>query len=145
MKRWILTFVVFIAAAPSFGQTARKAELSVVQVIDRLIEAGLKRDVQVIDRLYSPTFFHTNPNGSVMTKEQILAIYKSPPTGRIDSSIHDDDRVEILGKTAIANNRAIIKGTVDGKPFESKYRVTYILQRQHGRWLIVASHASLIL
>jgi len=145
VKRWILTFVVFIAAAPSFGQTARKAELSVVQVIDRLIEAGLKRDVQAIDRLYSPTFFHTNPNGTIMTKEQVLAIYKSPSVAHIDSSTHDEDRVVILGKTAIANNRAVIKGIADGKPFESKYRVTYILQRQHGRWLIVASHASLIL
>lgn len=148
MKK-ILMALALVSVLPlfAFGQTKVKqsAEKEVLSIIDNLIEAGLKRDVNVIDRLYSDDFFHTNPNGSIMTKEQVIALYKSAPTATIESSRHDEDKVRIYGKMAIVNNRATIKGMADNQPFERLYRVTYFLRKKGKTWQIVASHSSLIL
>lgn len=134
-----------VSAQTKTKSPERPAEKEIIGVIDGLINAGIKRDVATIDRLYTADFIHTNPNGSIMTKEQVLAIYKSAPTAVIESSVHDEDVVRIYGNSAVVTNRAIIKGKTGDKPFESKYRITYFLNKQHGKWLIAASHASIVM
>ena len=143
----ILLFILLFSSMSARAQHRTAAGKSLSSVIDSLIDAGLKRDVAAIDRLYAEDFTHVNPNGSVMSKSEVLAIYKAPaPPGKIESSTHNVEKIKIFGDTAIVTDRAIIKGIgTNQKPFDNSYRLTYVFRKTGHRWLIVASHASLIL
>jgi ketosteroid isomerase-like protein len=122
-----------------------KTEKEVIAFLDALTEAGLKRDVATLDRLYSANYFHTNPDGSIMTKQQVLASYKAPPTAVIEADRHDEERVWIRGSVAFVNTRVTIRGRFNGNPYERQYRITYLFEKLKGGWRAVTSHATLIL
>src|SRR5262249_24966259 len=63
-----------------------RIEKEVIACLDARTEAGLKRDVATLERLYSEDYFHTNPDGSIMRRPQVLASYKAAPTAVIDSA-----------------------------------------------------------
>jgi ketosteroid isomerase-like protein len=122
------------------------AEQEVIAFLDTLTSAGLNRDVAMLDRLYSDGYFHTNPDGSIMTKPQVLASYKAPPgAATIDSDQHDEDRVLIRGNVAVLNTRVILKGRFNGEPYTRTYRITYVFEKRKGNWQAATSHATLIL
>ena len=58
-------------------------------------DAGVRRDVSTLARLYADEYFHTNADGSLMTKAQVLDSYKAPPTATIESHRHDEDKVGV--------------------------------------------------
>jgi hypothetical protein len=51
----------------------------VLTVIDALAEAEIKRDIVTNDILYLDDYFHTNADGSVMTKAEVIC----PLQGRL--------------------------------------------------------------
>src|SRR4051812_39815393 len=116
MKRFfILHMLVIVTCATAFavgrGQqtSARtKTEKEVVAFLDALNEAGLKRDLAVLERLYADDYFHTNSDGSIMTKQQVLAFYKAPPTAVVESNGHDEIKVWVRGSVAFINTRVTI-------------------------------------
>jgi len=116
----------------------------VLTVIDALAEAGIKHDIVTIDCLYSDDYCHTNADGSVMTKAQVISHYKSPSGVTVESSRHDEDRIQVDGNMAVLSCRVTVSGREDEQAFTRTYRVTYVLSRQHGRWQVVASHASIV-
>lgn len=116
----------------------------VVDVLDRLTSAGLKRDVAALDQLYADDYFHTNADGSRMSKQDVLKSYRDPPTALVESSAHDEDRVQVHGDLAIISSRIKIAGRIADQPFTRSYRVTYVFRKAEGRWLVATSHASLL-
>lgn len=122
-----------------------KTEKEVIAFLDALTEAGLKRDVSLLDRLYSDGYFHTNPDGSIMTKQQVLASYKAPPTAVIDFDQHDEDKVWVRERVAFVNTRVTIRGRFNNQPYERQYRITYLFEKVKNGWRAVTSHATLIL
>lgn len=143
----ILTIATALAsfAQTHNGQAIAKAEKEVISFLDALTEAGLKRDAATLDRLYSDDYFHTNPDGSIMTKAQVLDSYRAAPKSVIESNQHDEDKVWLHGDVAFINTRMTIKGRVNQGPYVQHYRVTYIFEKMKSGWRAVNSHASLIL
>ena len=148
----VLYLLVVITCSAAFAQghehqnsTRTKLEKEVIAFLDALTEAGLKRDAATLDRLYADNYFHTNPDGSIMTKQQVLASYKAPTTAVIESSQHDEDKVWTGGNVAFVNTRVTIKGKFNDSAFERQYRITYLFEKMKGRWRAVTSHATLIL
>lgn len=147
-----LCILAMITAAAATAQSRAgqppvktKAETAVLAFLDTLTEAGFKRDAARLDRLYADDYFHTNSDGSMMTKSQVLASYKAPPSTVIESDRHDDDKVWIRGNVAYVNTRVTIKGRTNNQPYERQWRVTYLFEKTKGKWRAVTSHASLIL
>ena len=152
MMRILCASLLMVSASlTAFSQrnkrdVSSKAEQEVITFLDALTEAGLKRDVAVLERLYSEGYFHTNPDGSIMTKPQVLASYKAPPgVATIDSDKHDEDRVWIKGNLAVLNTRMTIKGRFNGEPYTRMYRITYVFEKGKSDWRAITSHATLIL
>ena len=115
------------------------------KVMAALRDAGLRRDVGALERLYAPNYFHINPDGSTMEREQVLDSYrrKAPMTF---TSVEADEWRSILRRSfAVVSERNSLHGrTADGHPFISRYRVTYLLERRNGSWQVLNSHASLL-
>jgi len=112
--------------------------------VERLGQAGLRRDVEALGRLYAPGYFHTNPNGSVMTLEETLASYRAPTDVRFDSSERDEERAVVRGGVAVVSNRTTLHGWRGETPFTSRFRVTYVLVKEESGWKVLNSHSSLL-
>ena len=111
--------------------------------MEALRDAGLRRDVEALERLYAPDYFHTNPDGSTMVREQVLDSYRTKPEMTIISVEADEWKAILRGPFAVASERVALNGrSADGHPFISRYRVTYVLERRN--WCFVNSHASLL-
>lgn len=151
MRRSLIVIVLVVSASPPAlsqgrGKTGSAAadERAVRAVIGALSDAGMRRDVAAIDRIYADGYFHTNADGSVMTKEQVLASYRAPARDRFGSNEHTEERVRLYGDAAVVSGTVTLKGRTDDQPFVRTWRVTYVLVRRGGRWQIVASHASIL-
>ena len=151
MRRTSITLALVVAASlPVVSQRAGKTkavgedERAVRAVIAELADAGVRRDAAAIDRIYADGYFHTNADGSVMTKEQVLASYRAPAQAAFESNEHAEDRVELYGDAAVVGGTVTLKGRMNDQPFVRRWRVTYVLVRRAGRWQIVASHASVV-
>ncbi|MGI8919889.1 MAG: nuclear transport factor 2 family protein [Pyrinomonadaceae bacterium] len=122
-----------------------KSKQQVLGVIRALAEAGMKRDVATIERFHSDDFFHTNADGSMMTKSEVLESYKATSTVRIESDEVDEEKAQLLGNVAVVSCRVTLKGrTADGRPFTTPFRVTYVLRKRGDNWKLTASHASVM-
>ncbi|MFL6208684.1 MAG: nuclear transport factor 2 family protein [Pyrinomonadaceae bacterium] len=151
MRRSMIVMALIVGPLlPALGQQASRSksvakdEQAVRAVIAALAEAGLRRDVAAIDRLYADDYFHTNADGSIMTKEQVLASYRAPAQATFESNEHTEERVQLHGTAAVVSGTVTLKGRMNNQPFVRTWRVTYVLSRRGGRWRIVASHASII-
>ena len=134
----------FAQNRPGHPAARTKAEAEVIAFLDRLTEAGFKRDVAEVDRVYADDYIHTNSDGSIMTKSQVLASYQAPASTVVESDRHDEDRVWVRGDVAYVNTRVTIKGRTNNQPYERQWRVTYLFEKTKGVWRAVTSHASLI-
>jgi len=129
----------------SMPGSSNASEVEVIKVLRRQAEAGIRRDVALIDEVLDPQYFHTNPDGSVMTRSQVLASYKVPTTFTFIDEKMEDVKVLMDGTDhAIVNAVVILTGKRSEEPFTSRYRVTYLLRKSADAWKILNSHSSLL-
>lgn len=57
--------------------------IQILKVISQVRDAGISRDVAMIEKLHANDYFHTNADGSVMTKAEMVASYKISNNYRI--------------------------------------------------------------
>ena len=128
---------------------ASAGEKEVLKALEDLADAGLHRDADRIAKLYTPAYFHTNADGSVMTLADVLAHYRAPTETSFDSSKRDEVRVALYGDTAVVSDRTTLHGTRQGQELTTRFRVTTVLVRAPSRsgpraWLVASSHASFL-
>ncbi len=140
MRRLLL--IALFAVVPRWS--AAQSTETPLAFIDRLTDAGVRRDVAALQALYAPDYFHTNADGSVMTLAGVLESYAAPPPMTIVSSKHDEERVLTFSGAAVVSMRVTIGGLAGQTPWTRRYRVTYVLSKEGGRWLAKNSHASLL-
>lgn len=152
MKQALIIFLLVVAtSSPMLAQGASKAkrqgksaEEEVLAVISILADAGKKNDVKTVAHYYADGFLHTNADGSLMTKADVLAHYQSPSGVVVEVNDRDENKVKVYGNSAFVNTRVTYKGRMNDQPFSWLFRVTYMLTKLQGRWQVIASHASII-
>lgn len=145
MASLILVFET-LAQRPTAEKSPSAALTSeVLSAVKALQDAGLRRDVSALEQLYSTDYFHTNPDGSMMQREDVLASYRAAPDMSFSSSEDSEHKIIARKDFAVVNERLALHGkTAEGDPFISSYRVTYVLQRHGQRWQCINSHSSLL-
>jgi len=141
-----LVMVLALPSAGGGGTDAGAVRKEVLAAVSQVAAAGMRRDADALEKLYAPDYFHTNPDGSVMSRSEVLASYRSGETPfTFDRSEASDERVVLRGRFAVVNERVALHGEKKGSgKFASRYRVTYLLERSGGGWRVVNSHSSLI-
>jgi ketosteroid isomerase-like protein len=148
LSRFACLSLVLAGSVLSAAERDAFQKEDVLAVVSDLMDAGLRRDVARIEKLYPDGYFHTNPDGTVMKREDVLAAYTAPAPLRPapEAQSREDDIVRrIASDTAIVNSRVILKGHAAGEAWERRFRVTWVLVRAATRWQVVNSHASLSL
>lgn len=121
------------------GETdARPAHMLALRKLnDEYIASVAKSDVKRFGEILSDDFLNTNPDGSLVDKQQFLA-----QIGRL-AAVSDleceDVRIRILGDTAIIHGRTTYTKP-DDQPGAGRYTDIWMLR--DGRWLCVAAHVT---
>jgi ketosteroid isomerase-like protein len=108
---------------------------------ERLRAAVLAGDVAALDALLHDAVVFVGADGSVLRKEDDLALYRSSAQ-RVSRYDVRELVVELHGPVAVACVRVEVAGDVGGAPFEGAYRYTRTYVQEDGAWRIVAAHAS---
>ena len=103
-----------------------------------------RNDAAAIENVLSADYMYTSSEGSLNTREQEIARFKSGKI-KIDSAELTEQKVRIIGNAgAIETGKFHVKGKNDGKAFDEVERYTTTWTWRSGRWQIVADHTSSI-
>ena len=94
-------------------------------------------DVRRFGEILAEDFLCSNPDGSLVDKQQFLAQTARPVT--ISGLAIDDVRIRILGDVAIIHARTSY-ATANGEQRNGRY--TDVWARRGGRWLAVSAHVT---
>jgi ketosteroid isomerase-like protein len=118
--------------------TATRSDLDALTVLNSdYIHSVQNSDVQRFDEILAEDFLCSNPDGSLVDKNQFLAQTALPVT--ISGLSVQDVRVRILGDVAIIHARTSYI-TADGEQRNGRY--TDVWARRDGKWLAVSAHVT---
>ena len=118
--------------------TATRSDLDALTALNSdYINSVQNSDVQRFDEILAEDFLCSNPDGSLVDKNQFLAQTALPVT--ISGLSVEDVRVRILGDVAIIHARTSYI-TADGEQRNGRY--TDVWARRDGRWLAVSAHVT---
>ena len=147
MKR-IIPYTVINVALLSFvfGQSAiaqesgsSRTEQEVRQAIEKYRAALLRRDIPVLEQIWTDDYFFVNASGEMLTKAQRLANLKSGATTLESINEEEDLKVRIHQNTAVATSRVTIKGQYSGQQTSGQYRSIHIWIKGPTGWQLVAN------
>ena len=118
--------------------TATRSDLDALTALNSdYIHSVQNSDVQRFDEILAEDFLCSNPDGSLVDKNQFLAQTALPVT--ISGLSVEDVRVRILGDVAIIHARTSYI-TADGEQRNGRY--TDVWARRDGKWLAVSAHVT---
>jgi ketosteroid isomerase-like protein len=154
IRRWstfVLAFLLALGAytpalfaAPQHGQMPKGQKHEIDQLEEAWRNAVLKSDTALMDSLLADDFMAISANGTLQTKEEILAKLGG---GRVHyTSLEVSDRkVRFYGTTALVTSKAEVVGTSGGVDISGSYRYTRVYVRNaQGKWKVVSFEASWI-
>jgi ketosteroid isomerase-like protein len=127
------------ASAPA-NTAAVEAEIR--KLVTDTAAALAKNDAATLENLYSDNYMLVNLDGSVQTKAERLASFRSGET-KFESFTYDEVSVRTNpeGTGAVVIARAAAKGTNKGMPITGNVRVTQVWSKTPSGWKQVSGHA----
>ena len=120
------------------GDTVIQSDLEVLTSLNRdYIQSVQDGDVQRFEEILADDFLCSNPDGSLVDKNQFLAQTARPVT--ITGLEAQDVKVRILGDVAIIHARTSYT-TAHGTQRYGRY--TDVWARRNGKWLAVSAHVT---
>ena len=135
MALGMMTSVVGAPAPAADGP----AELEALE--RRLVAAIGARDLETYDRLVAEDYVATRPDGSELTKAQVMASYRSGERGYVGLEI-EDVRARLHGDTGIVTARTRGRRIEDGREVENRVLYARVWVRRDGRWQAVAQFST---
>jgi len=115
-----------------------KDEQAIQKLEQEWADALVKGDQTTIDRIVSPDWLFTDPEGNLITKATSDADLKSGKV-KFESVQADELKVRVFGDSAIAFGLVTEKGNYDGKDTSGQYRFTDVFIKKDGRWQAVCT------
>src|ERR1700737_4796758 len=123
---------------PMKTDAAARSDVDSLTALNRdYIHSVQHGDVRRFDEILAEDFLCSNPDGSLVDKNQFLAQTARPVT--ISGLTAEDVRVRILGDVAIIHARTSYT-TAEGEQRNGRY--TDVWARRDGRWLAVSAHVT---
>ena len=117
---------------------ATQTDIDALTALNRdYIQSVQDGDVRRFDEILAEDFLCSNPDGSLVDKNQFLAQTARPVT--ITGLEAQEVRVRILGDVAIIHARTSYT-TADGAQRYGRY--TDVWARRNGKWLAVSAHVT---
>jgi len=140
--------LLLIWSIGAFGQTTAKVvkadavsvEQTLMQMERDWVQASLKKDTAVMEKMLADDWAGIDFSGKTVTKAQAIADLKSgaAATQSVDLG---DMKVRVFGNTAVVTGSDTEKSTYKGKDSSGKYVWTDVFANRNGRWQAVASQS----
>jgi homoserine O-acetyltransferase len=135
-KRYLAAFLA--PSGSSEGAPASTPEAAELQAIERRLVAAISaQDYVTYDELVADDYVVVEAGGSVRTKPEIMASYRTGERGYRDLRI-DELRSHVFGDTAVVHARTFGGRVRDGREEENRVRYIRVYARRAGRWRAVA-------
>jgi hypothetical protein len=134
-----LLFVLVVMSGQS-AQDATSGELRKIE--DQLAASWKKGDCEAWGANLDGGWSVIHVTGAIMTKAQVLELCKAPES-RFEAFNVDEIVVRSFGNAAVVTGRTVVT-TSGAAPQTVRLRFTDVFVRRTGRWLIVASHGTLL-
>ena len=121
---------------------ADEAELIELQQI--LVKAWLTGDRTMVERIITPEWTSTGPDGRTTDRATVLAQVFETGVHQIRDLKVDDVKARVFGDAAVVTGLTHGVGEFEGFNYDVFIRFTDTFVRREGRWQAVASHASLV-
>ncbi len=118
-------------------------ENEIIQMEERFRKAQLTNNTNELDQLISDDLICTFIDGLLYTKQQDLDIHKSG-TLKFESITPLEQKIKILGDTAVVNVLMDIKGKSSEERIDGKVRYTRVWAKDKGFWKIAVVHIGLV-
>jgi ketosteroid isomerase-like protein len=140
MKRISLILIVVLIGCLSAARAASEEE-KVLEFERQWCAAYSHGDTAFLKKFVVDDFTLTNSKGQISTKADDL---KEIANGTVKYEIFENREMKarIYGDTAVVTGWTKVKGTVEGKPYETDVAFTDTLTRINGEWHGVAGHVS---
>lgn len=138
-----LVVALVFALSPDNAQSATAAadEQAIRQLEAEWADALVKADFAAIDRITSPDWVITTPDGTVTPKAKADADLKAG-VWKFESFKVDDLQIRIHGDTAVVFGLETEKSAYKGSDVSGQYRFTDVFVKSNGTWRCVATHMS---
>jgi hypothetical protein len=142
MKPFLVLALTLVAATADAMVPLPASDL--VASRDRELNALIvAHDAEGARAYYDDQFVLTTSSGKAKSKADLLAEIARPGLV-LEVNETSDHEVRIVDQTAVLTGVLHQKGTIDGKAFDVRLRVTDTWVRVDGEWRILAGHASVI-
>ena len=143
MKWLTISLLILACAIPVFAQKTAHAgdESQIIALEHSWNQAELLHAPSALDLFLSDDFIITQPDGTLMNKEQFKTSV-ADKTYHYDTLTSADFKVRIIGDTAIVTGSYHEKGKDNHVPFDRRGRFTDTWLFQNGKWVCIASHDS---
>jgi ketosteroid isomerase-like protein len=118
-------------------------EQEVIDVNQARIDALVAGDIDTLDRYVGDDMRYVSATGSVQTKAQVFAAFRSGEV-RLERQDPSDLDVRIHADTAIVGYRADSVTIDRGKRIAGTTHCTSVYVRRDGRWQLVVQHNTFI-
>jgi Domain of unknown function (DUF4440) len=125
-----------IAGANQNNQTDAAVQREILQIEDRMKQAIMASDLDVLDRIYAENMMWT-ARGELLTKAQVFADFRS---GRLrnNSLEHSNVRVRVYGNTIVLTGKSASQLVFEGKVLNTPRTFSDAFVKLDGRWQLVA-------
>ncbi|MGG6266836.1 nuclear transport factor 2 family protein [Leptolyngbya sp. AN03gr2] len=116
----------------------------IINIEERLRQAMLASDVDVLNELLAPEIIITSHLGELLSKQDDLAAHQSG-LFKIQELNPSEQRIQLHGEIAIVSVRMQLMGSYNNSPANGDFRYTRVWAiSEHGTWQIIAAHISKI-
>jgi homoserine O-acetyltransferase/O-succinyltransferase len=139
-KPYLAAFLADLTGTASPAGDAPDAA-EVVALEQRLVSAIGARDLAAYDGLVADDYVVIEAGGTVRTKADVMASYRTGERGYRDLRI-DEVKGRVFGDTAVVHARTLGRRILDGKEELNRVRYVRVWARRDGRWQAVAQMAT---
>ena len=123
-------------AAPAAGKSE---EAAVKKAHKQWTDSLTKKDAKAAEAVLTDDYSIVDPGGRQNNKQFIVDGLKGGLL-KLDTVDVADMTVRVIGSTGIVTSVQTIKGTYDDSDVSGRFRVTDVLVKQDGKWMIAAGH-----
>jgi len=142
MRRTTVILIVLISLTAFVSSQAQPKETSAVDTIKQLEQemgnAMVAGDVDRLSQIYADDFATVGSSGKVITKETLLADFKSFHD-KLEWFENGPIDVQVFGNVAVACARVKEKRSQNGKDTSGEFVWMDLLENREGKWVVVRS------
>ncbi|HEY1422832.1 MAG TPA: nuclear transport factor 2 family protein [Candidatus Acidoferrum sp.] len=131
-----------IATTPSIAQQKSDAASKILALEAKWNEAYKRNDLATMNSLLADDFIITVEDGTTYSKSGYIA-NAGDGAMHVEISEMSNLKVNVHGNVAVVTGAYHEKGTLNGKPYEYRDRLTDVWINSDGKWQVIASHYSI--